>query len=102
MSGPDDEADARELSWCLDLASLVSDVRHDRPESLPRDSRFALALVLLASRFDEDELAELLAVPEEIVEGAARHLHSEVRHELIVRNLRDAITAAWKMKENNQ
>ena len=83
-----DEDRAAQLALALDLASLVADVRAERVETLPEDSRFALALVLL-SRFDEGELAELLAVPEEIAEGAGRHLSAEAQRELTLCFLKD-------------
>src|SRR5580658_1723643 len=96
----EDAKSAAQLGIALDLAGLVSDVRAERVEHLPQNSVFLLALVVLASRFDETELAELLSVPDEVVEGAARHTHSQVRGELILRNLNDVIDKARNTKEN--
>jgi hypothetical protein len=86
----------------LDLAALVADVRADRVESLPRDSVFALALVVLACVLAQDELVERLAVPEDILEGAGRHLHAEVRCDLAARALKDLVNETKNTKENDQ
>jgi hypothetical protein len=89
MTREADKRSAEQVGWSLDLAALVSDVRAERVESLPADNVFSLALVLLASRFDEDELAQLLAVPEEVLDGAARYLHAQVQRELVVLALKE-------------
>jgi len=99
MTREADRKSASQVAWTLDLMSLVSDARADRAQSLPADPVFALAVCALAC-MDQDAVTALLLPPEEIAQAAGRHLHSEIRHELIVRNLRDVVTKTRNRKDD--
>jgi len=93
-----DKAGAAALGYALDLSAAVAAVRADRPDA-PGDPVFALALCVLAD-LPADVVGEALQPSQAVLEGAAAHMHSQVRRYLLRQAIDDLINKARDTKGN--